>query len=301
MRMTAEADAIPCLTRTRAKAADFLNLTKPRLTALVLFTTMAGFYIGCRGSLAYGRLAHALIGTALLAGGAGACNMYAERRLDALMRRTARRPLASGRMHSLQALVFAWGSSMAGFVYLLVAVNVLSSLLAAIILLAYIFLYTPLKTRTWLSTLAGAVPGALPIVLGWTAATGRLEWGAGALFLIVYLWQLPHFYAIGWMHREDYARAGIPVLSVIDRSGKKTSRQILVSLALLLGGTALPWWLRLAGSEYMLGAMTLGVAFLAFGLSFSRGRDTASARRLFAASALYLPALLLLLMVYKTA
>jgi protoheme IX farnesyltransferase len=191
------------------------------------------------------------------------------------------------------------GISVAGFAYLFVFVNYLTSLLSAIIVASYLFLYTPLKAKTWLCTLAGAVPGALPIVMGWAGANGTLAPGAWVLFAIVFLWQLPHFYSIGWMHRADYARARLPVLSVIDSSGQRTGRQALGFIVILIAVTLLPAGIGLASPLYLVGALALGCAFLAFGIHFARARDGSSARRLFVVSALYLPALLLLLLLNK--
>ena len=284
-----------------ARTSDFLELTKPGVTTLVVFTAFVGFCAGTPGALQLLLLFHTLAGTALMAAGCSAFNMYAERQLDALMKRTALRPLAAGRLPSRQALLFAFAVSGSGFVYLFVFVNLLTSLLSLAILASYLFLYTPLKKRTWLSTLVGAVPGALPGVIGWAGANARLTYQAWVLFAIVFLWQLPHFYSIGWMYRDDYARAGIPVLSVIDLSGQRTSRQAMSFIAVLFAVTLLPFCMNFAGKTYLVGALILGSAFLAFGIHFARVRDQVSARRLFWASALYLPLLLILLVFEKIA
>jgi protoheme IX farnesyltransferase len=282
-----------------AKTSDFLELTKPRLTSLVLFTTLVGFYMGAKGSISLLLLLHTLAGTALMAGGASAFNMYVERELDALMKRTAFRPLATGRLKSRHALLFALAISVGGFIYLYVFVNHLTSLLSAIIFASYLFLYTPLKTRTWWCTLAGAVPGALPIAMGWAGTNGSLSLKAWLLFAIVFLWQLPHFYSIGWMYREDYARAGLPVISVIDLSGQRTGRQAIMFISMLIIFTLLPFRIGMAGLGYLAGATVLGSVFLIYGISFARSRNHDSAQRLFVVSALYLPALLVLLMLDK--
>jgi len=282
-----------------ARTSDFLALTKPRLTSLVLFTALVGFCAGVRGSVPLLLLLHTLAGTALMAGGASACNMYTERGIDARMRRTSLRPLPAGRLKSGPALSFALGISAAGFVYLFAFVNRLTSLIAALVFLGYLFLYTPLKTRTWLCTFAGAIPGALPIVMGWAGARGSLSLGAWVLFAIVFLWQFPHFYSIGWIYREDYARAKLPMLSVIDLSGQRTGHQVAAFIALCFFCTLLPARLGLAGPAYLAGAVALGSAFLAFGIHFARMRDRPSARRLFVASALYLPAVLVLMILDK--
>jgi heme o synthase len=278
-----------------ARASAFIELTKPRITFLVLFTAFVGFYCGTANPISFLLLFHTLTGTALTAGGAAAFNMYLERGLDSRMKRTALRPLAAGRLQSLSAFLFAGAISVAGFLCLFVFVNKLTGSLSAIIFAGYLFLYTPLKRKTWLCTLLGAVPGALPIVLGWTGANAALSPSAWALFAIVFLWQLPHFYSIGWMYREEYARAGLPVLSVIDYSGKRTSRQAVACIFLLEIVAATPFFLKLAGAFYLFGSIVLGLIFLAFGLHFAWLRDRLAARRLFIFSAIYLPALLLLL------
>jgi protoheme IX farnesyltransferase len=281
----------------RSATFDFLKLTKPTITLLVLATTFAGFLTGSRGTISLPLLIHTLVGTAFVAGGASAFNMYIERAVDALMHRTALRPLASGRLQSGPVLVFALVISVAGFVYLFVFVNHITSLLSAIIFAGYVFLYTPLKTRTWLCTLVGAVPGALPIVMGWTAATASISLNAGVLFAIVFLWQLPHFYSIGWIYREDYARAGLPMLAVIDLDGQRSGRQAVLFISALIVITFIPSMIGITGLIYVTGTALLGFIFLAYGIRFARLRNVHSARRLFVASALYLPVILSLLVV----
>jgi len=284
---------------TRSRAADFLELTKPRITLLVLATTMVGFYLAAPASIPLALLSHTLLGIGLVAGGASALNMWLERRPDSLMRRTAGRPLPSGRLQSGHALSFALVLSGAGLVYLFLWVNHLTSALAVITLLTYLFLYTPLKTRTWLCTLVGAVPGALPPILGWIAATGKISLGGILLFVIVFLWQLPHFYAIGWMYREDYARAGFPMLPVIDTTGRRTGWQASACILALILVTLLPTAAGLAGFLYLAGAVLSGICFLVCGVLFARLRDFVSARRLFVVSVFYLPLLMALLVIDK--
>jgi protoheme IX farnesyltransferase len=293
------ADSASALQTTWAKTSDFFRLTKPKLISLVLFTTLVGFYTANCGSISIWRLLHAMIGTALTAGGATAFNMYRERNLDALMKRTALRPLAAGRLSSGQALLFALALSAAGLAYLFARVNHLTGLLAALVFACYLFLYTPLKTKTWLSAFVGAVPGALPVVMGWTAADASISSGAWILFAIVFLWQLPHFCSIGWLHRDDYANAGLPVISVIDRSGQKTGRLAVLFVAILLVFTLLPFFTGLAGRAYLAGAVILGLMFLGCAIHFARLRNARTARKLFIASALYLPALFILLVLDK--
>ncbi|PYV42096.1 MAG: protoheme IX farnesyltransferase [Acidobacteria bacterium] len=284
---------------TRSRAADFLELTKPRITLLVLATTMVGFYLAAPASIPLALLSHTLLGIGLVAGGASALNMWLERRPDSLMRRTAGRPLPSGRLQSGHALSFALVLSGAGLVYLFLWVNHLTSALAVITLLTYLFLYTPLKTRTWLCTLVGAVPGALPPILGWIAATGKISLGGILLFVIVFLWQLPHFYAIGWMYREDYARAGFPMLPVIDTTGRRTGWQASAYIQARILVTLLPTAAGLAGFLYLVGAVLSGICFLVCGVLFARLRDFVSARRLFVVSVFYLPLLMALLVIDK--
>jgi protoheme IX farnesyltransferase len=301
MRANPGAVSTSALQLSWTKASEFLKLTKPRLTSLVLFTTVVGFYTGTPGSIPLQLLLHTLIGTALTAAGATAFNMYRERDLDALMKRTALRPLAAGRLSSGEALLFALAIFAGGFVYLYAFVNHLTSLLSAAIFASYVFLYTPLKTKTWLCTFVGAIPGALPVVMGWTAANSAISLNTWILFAIVFLWQIPHFHAIGWMHRDDYARAGLPVLSVIDADGSRTSRQILLFVVILIVVTFFPFIIGPAGLPYITGAVALGLAFLGCAIRFARSRNPGSARRVFIASALYLPALFILLAIDKLA
>jgi protoheme IX farnesyltransferase len=294
--MPAVADSI-----SGSRSAGFLELTKPGITFLVITTTIVGFYFGANAPISLLRLANTLLGTALVAGGASALNMYVERDLDSRMRRTARRPLPMGRLQPEEALAFALSIAVAGMVYLFAFVNPLTSLLSAVTLISYLFLYTPLKTKTWLCTLIGAAPGALPVIMGWAAVGGRIETGGWVLFAIVFFWQIPHFYAVGWMYREDYARAGFPMLPVVDTSGIRTSRQITIYIGLLVVATALPFLTGLTGLFFLVGAAVLGLLFLYFGVAFARHRARAAARRVFLYSILYLPLLLVLLVIDKTA
>jgi heme o synthase len=289
--------AVPRMPRTRT--SDFIELTKPRLTLLVLFTTFVGFCAAASGGVRLLSLFNALVGTGLMAGGAGAFNMYSEQGTDALMSRTALRPLAAGRLPARHALMFASLISIGGLVYLYFLVNRLSSLLSIVVFACYLFLYTPLKSKTWLCTLVGAVPGALPIVMGWTAACGLISTGAWVLFAIVFFWQFPHFYAIGWMYRDDYARAGLPVLAVVDLTGERTGRQAVFFISVLIVSTLLPAWIGMSGALYAAGAVLSGSIFLGYGIRFARMRDRDAARRLFLVSAVYLPALLMLLVIEK--
>jgi heme o synthase len=275
---------------TPARAADFLELTKPRLNLLVIATTAAGFYLGARG-FDPGLLASTVIGTALVAGGAAAFNEILERDTDALMRRTRTRPLPGGRMRASTATWFALALSFAGLSLLAAGANRLSAAVAAATLLSYALIYTPLKARTSLSTLVGGVPGALPPMIGWAAATGTLSVEAWVLFGIVFLWQMPHFLAIAWLCRDDYARAGLPVLPVVEPDGRSTAQQVVLYASVLVPVSLAPTLVGLSGRVYFGGALVLGVAFLTLGMLFAHRRTNDAARRLFLGSITYLPLL----------
>jgi protoheme IX farnesyltransferase len=281
---------------SRPAVADWLELTKPRITAMVVFTALVGFATAAPGPLWTGVLAATLAGTALVAAGASVLNQVMERDTDALMLRTRTRPIPSGSILPREARVFGGLLTVAGLGLLLAWCGPLAAAVALLTWTSYLFLYTPLKRRTPLATLVGAVPGALPPVIGWAAASASLNPGAFLLFAILFLWQIPHFLAIGWIYRDDYARAGVLTLPVLDREGTFTARQAVVhSLALLFVSLA-PYASGLAGPAYLAGAFLLGVALTLFALRLRRGRDLVSARRLFLASLLYLPVLLSLLL-----
>jgi protoheme IX farnesyltransferase len=281
---------------TPSRAADFAELTKPRITSLVLVTAAVGYAVGGLGDFSVSRFLLFMAGTALLCAGASALNQFYERDTDARMVRTSRRPLPAGRMRPEEALVFGLALSGAGLA-LLVFVNPLTLLLGALSLASYVLAYTPLKRVTSLCTVVGAVPGALPPLMGWAAARGSLGAAGWGLFAILFLWQLPHFLAIGWLYREDYARGGFPMLAVTDRDGSSTGRQAVLYATALLPVTLAAGLLAAAGKGYLWGALVLGVAFLACALLFAWDRSTTAARRLFFASILYLP-LVLGLMVF---
>jgi protoheme IX farnesyltransferase len=284
---------------SRTGFADRLELTKPRITVMVVFTSLVGFVMASPGPLELPLLAAALVGTALVASGAAVLNQVIERDTDALMLRTRQRPLAAGRVPLMEAVVFGAAVTGSGLALLLIGCGPLSGLVALATWSSYLFLYTPLKRRTPLATLVGAVPGALPPVIGWTAATRSLDPGAFILFAIVFLWQIPHFLAIAWLYRDDYARGGFPMLPVLDREGSFTARQAVVhSLALLLVSLA-PVGAGMAGPVYLFGAFLLGVALTAFAVRLLSARDLVAARGLFLASVLYLPALSSLLLAAK--
>jgi heme o synthase len=273
-----------------AHAADFLALAKPRLNLLVVATTAAGFYLGA-DRMDVRLLASTVVGTAMVAGGAATFNEIFERDTDALMRRTRTRPLPSGRVGAAAAAWFALTLSVAGLALLGLGANWLAASVAAVTSLSYALIYTPLKRRTQVATLVGGVPGALPPMIGWAAATGTLSVEAWVLFAVVYLWQMPHFLGMAWMCREDYAQAGLPMLPVADPSGRTTARMVVLYASVLVPVSLAPTLVGLAGRVYFGGALVLGLAFLALGIQFARQRTYAWARRLFLGSITYLPAL----------
>jgi protoheme IX farnesyltransferase len=279
--------------------AAWLDLTKFRLTALVLLTTLVGFYIGEHGRVDYFLLFNTVFGTALVASGASALNQLIEREYDALMKRTRTRPLPSRRMQPETALIFGGVSATFGMIYLAMTVNVLTSFLAAVTLISYVFIYTPLKRITPLNTLVGAVPGALPPLMGWTAARGQITIEGWSLFAILFFWQLPHFLAISWLYREEYAQAGFAMLSAFDPDGHRTGRQAIAHTLGLLPVSLCPFLFNLAGGFYLWGALALGLTFLWFAIQFSRRLTPLQARKLFYVSILYLPMLLGLLVCDK--
>ena len=283
------------LTRRRVRFADLMELTKPRITFLVLITTLVGFYMGSREGLNFLLLFHTILGTGLVASGASALNQYFERDLDARMVRTRNRPLPDGRLVPGDALIFSSALSAAGVLYLMFFVNVLTGALGAATLAGYILVYTPLKTRTTLCTLIGAFPGAAPPVMGWTAARGEIDAVTLSLFAIIFLWQMPHFFAIAWIFTEDYARAGFSMHT----SGARTGRQIIFYCCALIPVSVLPTFFGLTGMIYLLGAMLLGFIYLGYGFAVALFRSNTHAHRLLRISVLYLPALLVLMMIDK--
>jgi protoheme IX farnesyltransferase len=276
-----------------------LELTKPRITQLVLLTAAAGFYLGARDHVDLWLLANTLIGTALVAGGTNAWNQIRERDVDARMARTRRRPLPSGRLTPRAAIWFATAITAGGIVYLGATVHLLTAALAALTFASYVLLYTPLKRKTSLNTLVGAVPGALPIVGGWTAAGGSLGAAVAALFWILFLWQLPHFLALAWLYRDDYRASGLRMLSVADDDGRDTGRMALLYALALLPISLLPTLLGVTGVWYFFGALVLGVGYVAAGTGLLVAATPTRAWRLFFVSILYLPALLTLMVLDK--
>lgn len=272
--------------------ADLAQLVKARLTFLVLITTAVGFYLGWRGPMDFVALLHAVFGTALAAAGAAALNQWWEHKFDALMIRTQMRPIPAGRMTPREGLIVGTLLGLAGVVYLALAVNLISALLAAATIGIYLFAYTPLKRISTANTLVGAIPGALPPLIGWTAARNDLALPAWTLFAILFFWQLPHFFAIGWMYREDYSRAGFVMLSGRDLEGGRTGRQSIFFAVLLLVVSVTPVWFRLASLVYLPIALSLGGLFLGLAFRFQMQRSMTTARQLFLGSIIYLPLLL---------
>jgi protoheme IX farnesyltransferase len=254
-------------------------------------------WVAVYADLVKARLTFLVLGTALVASGAAALNQLLERDYDAKMRRTANRPLPSGRLQPATVMIFGGVCAVAGIIYLALLVNPLTSVIGAVSLVSYLFIYTPLKRVTWLNTAIGAIPGALPPLMGWTAAHGELSRGGWALFAILFFWQLPHFLAIAWIYREEYAKAGFVMLPVIDPEGERTARQAVSHTLGLLPISLCPFLFHLTGPIYLLGALALGLAFVWFAMQFARELTVARARQLFYVSITYLP-LLLILMVW---
>jgi protoheme IX farnesyltransferase len=281
----------------RARASDYVALAKPRLNVLVVASALAGYVMAGGETANVAALLWTVIGTALVASGASAFNQILERDADALMRRTRTRPLPDGRLTAAEAFAFATLLSAAGLIVLAAGVNRLSAAVALATLASYAAVYTPLKRHTSFATVIGAIPGALPPVIGWTAAVNSLSQGAWVLFAIVFLWQLPHFLAIAWIYRDDYARAGFPMLPVIEPDGRSTSRQAVVYTAALVPVALAPTLVGMTGATYFSGALVLTVLFLLMSLRFAWTRAAQDARRLFFSSIVYLPILWVLMIV----
>ena len=296
--MTTELVVTAIARSRRQVVTDLLSLTKPRVVVMILVTTLVGYYVGVSGTPDYVRMLHLVVGTLLAAGGTLALNQYWERDVDARMERTRARPLPDGRLSPLEALVFGGAITVLGVGYLAAFVNGLAALVTAATVILYLFAYTPLKLRTALCTVVGAVPGALPPVTGWVAAREDFSVGAWVLFGILFFWQLPHTLAIARLYRDDYARAGVRVLPVVD-VGCATERQIVSACFGLLAVSLLPTLIGLAGSIYFIGALVAGGGLAVFGALQAREPSTTSARRVLFASLFYLPAVLALLALDK--
>jgi protoheme IX farnesyltransferase len=292
MKTGADAVALPA---ARSRASDFIALAKPRLNFLVVASSVAGYVMAGGDTSNAARLVLTIVGTGLVAGGASAFNQVIERDADSLMRRTRLRPVPDGRLQPGESLAFAAAASAAGLALLGAGVNLLSAAVAFTTLLTYAIVYTPLKRRSSFATVVGAIPGALPPVIGWAAARDSLSQGAWVLFAIVFLWQLPHFLAIAWIYREDYARAGFPMLPVIEPDGRSTGRQATLYCAALLPVSLAPTLIGMTGTGYFVAALVLTLLFLGITLRFARTRTIPDARRLFFASIIYLPVLWILM------
>ena len=282
---------------------DYIALTKPRITWLILMSTGVGYFFGAQIGAQKGlpgwhwlTLLHTIIGTGLIASGTAALNQWYERVADGKMRRTQARPLPSGRLDAGKALVFAIAISVAGFVELWFGANPLAAILGLFTLLTYLFVYTPLKQRSPHSTTIGSIPGAMPPLIGFAAASGTLTWDAWVLFAILFLWQFPHFYAIAWMYKDDYARAGIRMLPVVEPDGKSTARRIMLYSIALIPISLMPKFFAMAGNVYLYGALALGLGFLYYGLRIRTDRTRQQARRVLLASVAYLPLLFTLML-----
>jgi protoheme IX farnesyltransferase len=287
-----EAAALPT---AGARSRDFIALAKPRLNMLVVASALAGYAMAPGEPLGFVRVCGLLLGTGLVAGGASAFNQVMERDLDALMRRTRTRPLPGQRLQPLEGLLFGSAMTLAGLLLIVASSNLLAAAVALTTLLTYVAIYTPLKRRSSFSTVIGAIPGALPPIIGWAAIAGELPIKAWMLFGIMFLWQLPHFLAIAWMYRDDYARAGFPMLPVIEPDGRSTGRQSLVYAAALIPLSLALTPMHMTGDVYFAGALALGIGFLWLVFRFARSRDVKDARRVFFASIVYLPVLWVLM------
>ena len=290
---------VAALTQSHARSRDFVALAKPRLNLLVVASTLVGYAMAPGEPLGFLGTFGLLLGTGFVAGGASAFNQVLERDLDALMRRTRARPLADQRLQPIEGVFFGIAITLAGLLLIVASSNLLAGGVALATLLIYVAIYTPLKRRSSLGTVIGAIPGALPPIIGWAAVDGALPAQPWVLFGIMFLWQLPHFLAIAWMYREDYARAGYPMLPVIEPDGRSTGRQAVLYAAALVPLSLAPVLLRMTGEIYFVGALVLGLAFLWLTLRFARSRSVPDSRRLFFGSIVYLPLLWILMIANK--
>lgn len=279
------------------KLKDYIELTKPRILSLVLVITALGYYLGSRGEIRYIRLILLLIGTSLICAGAAALNHYLERELDRKMERTQKRPLPDGRIEPQSAFIFGVILTLCGIFVLYVGANKLTAFLGMLTTFMYILVYTPLKRISWLNTSVGAIPGAIPTLGGWAAATGTLEFSAGILFLILFIWQHPHFYAIAWMCKDEYKSAGFKMLPCIEPDGNRMFLHVIVYSVLLIPVSVIPSFIGLSGNLYLFGTLLAGILLLFVSIEASRSRSIASARNLLKATVVYLPVLLFLIVI----
>ncbi|PYS89328.1 MAG: protoheme IX farnesyltransferase [Acidobacteria bacterium] len=283
----------------RERVLAYVELTKPRIAFMLVLTSAAGFYLASTGNFDWVLFANSMIGIALLAFGVATLNQWVERRTDILMPRTAQRPLPSGRLSANEALIFGVLQCVVAEIYLSSLINLLTAMLGIVVILGYVLVYTPLKTRSSACTAIGAIPGALPPLMGWTAASGDITMAAWAMFVIQFLWQFPHFLAIAWLYREEYAKAGILMLPVLEPEGRLTARQIVSFAFMLLVVSLAPFFLGLASIIYLIGATILGIWFFAESIRFAWRRTNELAKRLLLASVIYLPLLFILLILTK--
>jgi len=297
--MKSTVDSTGTIALQRSRILDYITLMKPELTLLSVATALASSYMAAIGEVPIATMLHVFVGTILVGGGAGALNQYLERDYDGLMRRTENRPLPAGRLDRGEVLLFGAGLTTLGVIYLAISTNVLTVFLAILTFTSYLFLYTPLKRITPYATVVGGIPGALPPLMGWTAVRNDLSADAWILFAILFMWQMPHFYSLAWMYRKDYARAGYPMLTVIDPGGKRTGRQIVLYCSTLIPVSLLLSLSGMTGLVYGAAALMLGTVFLLCAIHLHHARSNALARRVFVASLLYLPALFIIMTIDK--
>lgn len=283
----------------RDRLLAYLELTKPRIAILLVLSSAAGFYMASSAGFEPLLFIHAMVSITLLAFGVSTLNQYIERYIDPLMERTAERPLPTGRVTANEALVFGVMQCVLAEAYLLVMVNALTALLGLVVIVGYVFLYTPMKTRTSLSTVVGAVPGALPPLMGWTAASNKITVVAWALFATQFLWQFPHFLSIAWLYRKQYAQAGIKMLPVVEPSGRLTGRQIVLFSIMLLPVSVAPYFFQISGLVFLVGALLLGLWFIWASIQAARTKSDESARKLLLVSVIYLPLFFLLMVINR--
>lgn len=286
------------VTGAREKLAAFFELTKPRIAFMLVLTSAAGFYLGSTGNFDFVLFINSVIGITLLAFGVATLNQFIERRTDALMERTAKRPLPTNKVSPAEALIFGMILTISAEIYLAFLVNFLTAGLGLIVIVGYVLLYTPLKTKTSASTAIGAIPGAMPPLMGWTSASNEITLGAWILFAMLFLWQFPHFLAIAWMYKEQYAKAGILMLPVVEPAGKITAVQIVAFTLMLLPVSLAPFFFGVSGVVYLIGAGLLGIWFLFASIQAARAKSVEKARKLLLVSVLYLP-LIFALMVFN--
>ncbi len=279
----------------KEKLAAFLELTKPRIAFMLVLTSAAGFYLGSKGSFDFLLFINSIIGITLLAFGVATLNQFIERKTDALMERTATRPIPTGKVSPAEALIFGLILTVSAEIYLVFLVNPLTAVLGFLVIVGYVLLYTPLKTKTSASTAIGAIPGALPPLMGWTSSANEITLGAWVLFALLFLWQFPHFLAIATMYKEEYRKAGILMLPVVEKEGKLTAIQIVTFTVMLLPISVAPFFIGVAGYVYLIGASVLGLWFLYSSIQTARSKTVEQSRKLLLVSVLYLPVIFALM------